>query len=109
MTATIEELAHTIWRAGGDRQADDGALPPLRECLKPVIARVDGYAVAAATTWPTSPTSRSPRTPSVFGQNGPRVASPAEGWLVSHLWTVVGMKRAKEIWMLYRRYTAHRS
>ena len=45
----------------------------------------------------------------MFGQNGPRVASPAEGWLVSHLWTVVGMKRAKEIWMLYRRYTAHRS
>lgn len=45
----------------------------------------------------------------MFGQNRPRVASPVEGWLVSHLWTVVGMKRAKEIWMLCRRYTAQQA
>jgi 1,4-dihydroxy-2-naphthoyl-CoA synthase len=43
---------------------------------------------------------------STFGQNGPRVASPAEGWLVAQLWSAVGMKRAKEMWMLCRRYTA---
>jgi 1,4-dihydroxy-2-naphthoyl-CoA synthase len=42
----------------------------------------------------------------VFGQNGAAVASPAEGWIVSHLCSVVGMKRAKEIWMLCRRYSA---
>lgn len=46
---------------------------------------------------------------SVFGQNGPRVASTAEGWIVSHLWSVVGMKRAKEIWMLCRRHDAQQA
>jgi 1,4-dihydroxy-2-naphthoyl-CoA synthase len=45
----------------------------------------------------------------VFGQNGPRVAAPAEGWVVSHLSSIVGMKRAKEIWMLCRRYSAQQA
>ncbi|GAA2536295.1 MULTISPECIES: enoyl-CoA hydratase-related protein [Pseudonocardia] len=81
----------------------------FRECLKPVIARVDGYAIGGGhhMAYVTDFTIASDR--SVFGQNGPRVASPAEGWLVSHLWTVVGMKRAKEIWMLCRRYTAQQA
>ncbi|MCF7550818.1 enoyl-CoA hydratase-related protein [Pseudonocardia sp. WMMC193] len=78
----------------------------FRECLKPVIARVDGYAIGGGhhMAYVTDLTIASDR--SVFGQNGPRVASPAEGWIVSHLWTVVGMKRAKEIWLLCRRYSA---
>jgi len=59
----------------------------IRNCLKPVIA--------------------SDR--SVFGQNAARVASPAEGWLVAHLWTVVGMKRAKEIYLMCRRYSAQQA
>jgi dihydroxynaphthoic acid synthetase len=78
----------------------------IRDCLKPVIARVDGYAIGGGhhMAYMCDFTIASDR--SVFGQNGPRVASPAEGWLVAHLWTVVGMKRAKEIWMLCRRYSA---
>jgi 2-ketocyclohexanecarboxyl-CoA hydrolase len=81
----------------------------FRDCLKPVIARVDGYAIGGGhhMAYFTDFTIASDR--SVFGQNGPRVASPAEGWIVSHLWTVVGMKRAKEIWMLCRRYTAQQA
>jgi 1,4-dihydroxy-2-naphthoyl-CoA synthase len=43
---------------------------------------------------------------SVFGQNGPRVASPAEGWIVSQAAAVLGIKRAKEMWLLCRRYSA---
>jgi 2-ketocyclohexanecarboxyl-CoA hydrolase len=42
----------------------------------------------------------------VFGQNGPRVASPATGAMVSYLTRVVGAKKAREIWMLCRRYKA---
>lgn len=78
----------------------------FRECLKPVIARVNGYAIGGGhhMAYVCDFTVASDK--SVFGQNGPRVASPAEGWLVSYLWTVVGMKRAKEIWMLCRRYSA---
>jgi len=78
----------------------------FRDCQKPVIARVDGYAIGGGhhMAYLCDFTIASER--SKFGQNGPRVASPAEGWLVAHLWTVVGMKRAKEIWMLCRRYSA---
>lgn len=81
----------------------------FRDCLKPIIARVDGYAIGGGhhMAYLCDFTIASDR--SVFGQNGPRVASPAEGWLVAHLWTVVGMKRAKEIWMLCRRYKAQQA
>lgn len=99
------------FRAGDDSfdMLVKGLYRAFRECLKPVIARVDGYAIGGGhhMAYVTDFTVASDR--SVFGQNGPRVASPAEGWLVSHLWTVVGMKRAKEIWMLCRRYTAQQA
>lgn len=90
---SFDELVKQLYRA-------------FRECLKPVIARVDGYAIGGGhhMAYACDFTIASDR--SVLGQNGPRVASPAEGWLVSYLWTVVGMKRAKEIWMLCRRYSA---
>lgn len=81
----------------------------FRECLKPIIARVDGYAIGGGhhMAYMCDFTIASDR--STFGQNGPRVGSPAEGWFVSYLWTVVGMKRAKEIWMLCRRYSAQQA
>ncbi|MBI1885781.1 MAG: 1,4-dihydroxy-6-naphthoate synthase, partial [Chloroflexi bacterium] len=41
-----------------------------------------------------------------FGQVGPRVGSPAAGYFVAYLTHVVGAKKAKEIWMLCRRYNA---
>lgn len=78
----------------------------FRECLKPIIARVNGYAIGGGHHMAYMCDFTVASEKSVFGQNGPRVASPAEGWLVSYLWTVVGMKRAREIWMLCRRYSA---
>lgn len=73
---------------------------------KPVIARIDGYAIGGGhhMAYVCDFTIASDR--STFGQNGPRVASPAEGWFVSYLIQVIGVKRAKEVWMLCRRYTA---
>jgi dihydroxynaphthoic acid synthetase len=93
---SFDELAKYLYRA-------------FRMCLKPVIARVDGYAIGGGhhMAYMTDFTIASDR--SIFGQNGPRVASPAEGWVVSHLWSIVGMKRAKEIWMLCRRYNAQQA
>ncbi|HEX4109971.1 MAG TPA: enoyl-CoA hydratase-related protein [Solirubrobacteraceae bacterium] len=81
----------------------------IRDCLKPVIARVDGYAIGGGhhMHYLCDFTIASDR--SIFGQNGPRVASPAEGWMVAQLWTVVGMKRAKEIWLLCRKYSAQQA
>jgi naphthoate synthase/2-ketocyclohexanecarboxyl-CoA hydrolase len=42
----------------------------------------------------------------IFGQAGPRVSSPADGFFVPYLAKVIGAKRAREMWMLCRRYTA---
>jgi 1,4-dihydroxy-2-naphthoyl-CoA synthase len=80
----------------------------IRKC-KPVIARVDGYAIGGGNhlAYMCDFTIASDR--STFGQNGPRVASPAEGWIVSTLVEVVGVKRAKEMWMLCRRHTAQQA
>ncbi|MEE8305359.1 MAG: enoyl-CoA hydratase-related protein [Candidatus Tectomicrobia bacterium] len=43
----------------------------------------------------------------IEARRGPRVGSPASGYFVSYLQRVVGEKRAREIWMLCRQYTAH--
>ena len=41
-----------------------------------------------------------------FGQAGPKVSSPADGFFVPYLANVVGAKKAREMWMLCRRYKA---
>lgn len=78
----------------------------FRECTKPIIARVNGYAIAGGNHMAYMCDFTIAAESAIFGQNGAAVASPAEGWIVSHLCSVVGMKRAKEIWMLCRRYPA---
>ena len=95
-TDSFDELAKKLYAA-------------FRACLKPIIARIDGYAIGGGhhMAYMCDLTIASSR--STFGQNGARVASPAEGWFVTYLWPVVGMKRAKEIWMLCRRYTAEQA
>jgi dihydroxynaphthoic acid synthetase len=76
---------------------------------KPIIAMVDGYAIGGGNhlAYFCDLTIASSR--SIFGQNGPRVASPAEGWQVAQAAAVLGIKRAKEMWMLCRRYSAQQA
>lgn len=110
--------------AGGDVSAesnsmaeDEDAYPrtnkrlyeAFRVCMKPIIARVNGYAIGGGHHMAYMCDFTVAADHAIFGQNGPRVGSPAEGWIVAHLWTVVGMKRAKEIWMLCRRYSAEQA
>ena len=45
----------------------------------------------------------------VFAQAGPRVSSPADGFFVPYLTKVVDAKKAREIWMLCRRYPAEKA
>ncbi|GAA1545496.1 enoyl-CoA hydratase-related protein [Nocardioides humi] len=80
-----------------------------RECMKPIIARVNGYAIGGGNHLAYMADFTIAADHAVFGQNGPRVGSPAEGWIVAHLRSVIGIKRAKEIWMLCRRYTAQQA
>jgi len=78
----------------------------MRASLKPTIARVNGYAIGGGHHLAYMCDFTIAADHAIFGQNGPRVASPAQGWLVSYLVRVVGAKRAREIWMLCRRYSA---
>lgn len=78
----------------------------IADCPKPVIARVSGYAIGGGNHLAYICDFTIAAEHSTFGQNGPRVGSPAGGYVVSHLAAILGHKRAREMWMLCRRYTA---
>lgn len=78
----------------------------MRNCLRPTIARVNGYAIGGGNHLAYVCDFTIAADTAVFGQNGPRVGSPAQGWIVSYLVRILGAKRAREMWMLCRRYTA---
>ncbi len=78
----------------------------IAECPKPVIARVNGYAIGAGHHIAYFCDYTVAAEHAIFGQNGPRVGSPAGGYIVGHAANVLGHKRARELWMLCRRYTA---
>jgi dihydroxynaphthoic acid synthetase len=93
---SMDELVKQLYRA-------------FRQCRKPIIAKVRGYAIGGGNHLAYFCDFTVAADTAIFGQNGPRIASPAEGWIVSQLWTIVGMKRAKEMWMLCRRYSAQQA
>lgn len=76
------------------------------ECLKPTIARVNGYSIAGGNHLAYCCDFTIAAEHSIFGQNGPRVGSPAAGYPVIHSAKILGHKRAREMWMLCRRYSA---
>ena len=78
----------------------------VARCPKPVIARVNGYAVGAGNHLAYFCDFTIAAEHAIFGQNGPRVGSPACGPIVSYSARILGHKRAREMWMLCRRYTA---
>ena len=71
-----------------------------------MIARVSGYAIGAGNHVAYFCDFTIAADHSTFGQNGPRVGSPAGGYAVSHAASIVGHKRAREMWMLCRQYSA---
>ena len=81
----------------------------IAECPKPVIARVNGYAIGAGHHLAYFCDFTIAADHAIFGQNGPRVGSPAGGYIVAHAANVLGHKRARELWMLCRRYTAQQA
>ena len=78
----------------------------VSHCPKPVIARVRGYCIGGANHLAYFCDFTIAAEHAIFGQNGPRVGSPACGAIVSYLTRVIGAKRAREMWMLSRRYSA---
>jgi 2-ketocyclohexanecarboxyl-CoA hydrolase len=105
---------------GGDQSAHDGAydgrgtigLPieelqsAIRDVPKPVLARVNGYAIGGGNVLVTCCDLAIAADSAVFGQVGPKVGSVDPGFGTALLARVVGEKKAREMWMLCRRYPA---
>ena len=78
----------------------------IRFCRKPIIAAVKGYCIGGSHHIAYFCDLTIAADNSIFGQTGPRVGSPAQGYIVSYLTHVVGAKKAREIWYMTRQYTA---
>jgi len=105
---------------GGDQRAHEGqydgrgmiGLPVeelqslIRDVPKPVIARVQGYAIGGGNVLATLCDFTIASEKASFGQVGPKVGSVDPGFGTAYLARLVGEKRAREIWYLCRRYTA---
>ena len=105
---------------GGDQSAHEGqydgrgmiGLPVeelqavIRDVPKPVIARVQGYAIGGGNVLATLCDLTIASDKAIFGQVGPKMGSVDPGFGTAYLARVVGEKKAREIWYLCRRYTA---
>ena len=78
----------------------------IREIPKPVIAAANGYAIGGGHVLHVLCDLTIAADNAVFGQTGPRVGSFDAGFGTAYLARVVGEKRAREIWLLCRRYDA---
>ena len=78
----------------------------IRDVPKPVIARVQGYAIGGGNVLATVCDLTIASEKAQFGQVGPKVGSVDPGFGTAYLARIVGEKRAREIWYLNRRYTA---
>jgi 2-ketocyclohexanecarboxyl-CoA hydrolase len=108
---------------GGDQKAHEGqydgrgtiGLPVeqlhavIREVPKPVIARVQGFAIGGGNVLAAVCDLTIAADTAVFGQVGPKVGSVDPGFGTAYLARLVGEKKAREIWYLCRRYTAEQA
>jgi dihydroxynaphthoic acid synthetase len=78
----------------------------IRTIPKPVIARVNGFAIGGGHVFHVVCDLSIASETAQFGQAGPRVGSFDPGYGTGDLVRTVGMKKAKEIWFLCRRYSA---
>jgi naphthoate synthase len=78
----------------------------LRELPKPVIAAVNGYAIGGGQVLHLLCDLTLAADTASFGQTGPRVGSFDAGFGTAYLARAIGEKRAREVWMLCRRYDA---
>lgn len=105
---------------GGDQSSHEGSyggrgtlgLPiedvhnAIRSIPKPVIARVQGYAIGGGNVLAVICDLTIASDKAVFGQVGPKVGSVDPGFGTAYLSRLVGEKKAREIWYLCRRYSA---
>ena len=100
------------WETWGLRKAFYFRYPHnrlIRSSRKPVLAQVQGYCLGGHNHMAYCCDFTVAADDAKFGQAGPRVSSPADGFFVPYLTKVVGAKKAREMWMLCRRYTAEQA
>ena len=104
---------------GGDQSAHEGGydgrgtigLPmeelhaAIRDAPKPVIARVQGYAIGGGNVLCTVCDLTICSEKAIFGQVGPTMGSVDPGYGTAYLARIVGEKKAREMWYLCRRYS----
>jgi naphthoate synthase len=78
----------------------------IRSMPKPVIAMVAGYAIGGGHVLHVICDLTLAADNAVFGQTGPKVGSFDGGFGASYLASIVGQKKAREIWYLCRQYGA---
>ncbi|MEM7408245.1 MAG: enoyl-CoA hydratase-related protein [Pseudomonadota bacterium] len=81
----------------------------IRDAPKPVIARVNGYAIGGGNVLATLCDLTIASATAQFGQVGPKVGSVDPGFGTAYLARAIGEKRAREFWYLCRRYTAEQA
>jgi len=81
----------------------------IRNCPKPVIAMVAGWAVGGGHVLHVMCDLTIAADNAKFGQTGPRVGSFDGGFGSSYLARIVGQKKAREIWFLCRTYDAQQA
>ncbi len=105
---------------GGDQSAHEGnydgrgvvGLPIdelqglIRDTPKPIIARVNGFAIGGGNVLVTLCDLAIAADSAKLGQVGPKVGSFDAGWGTALLARIVGEKKAREIWYLNESYTA---
>ena len=105
---------------GGDQSAHEGqydgrgivGLPIdelqsiIRDIPKPVIARINGFAIGGGNVFATLCDLSIMADTAKLGQVGPKVGSVDAGWGTALLARHVGDKKAREIWYLNLQYTA---
>jgi 2-ketocyclohexanecarboxyl-CoA hydrolase len=105
---------------GSDQSAHDGSYDgrgtiglrieelhsAIRDAPKPVIARVQGYAIGGGNVLAALCDLTIASERAVFGQVGPKVGSVDPGFGTAYLARIIGEKRAREMWFLCRKYPA---
>ena len=78
----------------------------IRSLPKPVLAMVNGYAIGGGHVLHVLCDLTIAASHARFGQTGPKVGSFDAGLGASYLARVVGQKKAREIWLLCKQYSA---
>jgi len=81
----------------------------IRTMPKPVIALVAGYAIGGGHVLHVICDLTIAADNAIFGQTGPKVGSFDGGYGASYLASIVGQKKAREIWYLCRQYNAQQA